>query len=95
MYCNSNQKEIVRMISGVIHCFIPTVHTVMFPETAIRAVTILNNKLETREINDKEMSYSEISIFSFGNLPVLLSHVISFAIGGAHTKFQGEGTRIG
>ena len=51
------------MISGVIHCFIATVHTVMAPETAIRAVTILNNKLETREINDKETSSSELSVF--------------------------------
>ena len=51
------------MISGVIHCFIATVHTVMFPETAIRAVTILNKKLETREINEKEMSYSELQFF--------------------------------
>ena len=49
------------MISGAIHCFIATMYTVKFPETAIRAV--LNNKLETREINNKEMSYSEISIF--------------------------------
>ena len=47
----------------MIHCFIATVHTVMSPETAIRAVTILNNKLETREIHDKEMSSSELSVF--------------------------------
>ena len=47
----------------MIHCFIATVHTIMSPETAIRAVTILNNKLETREIHDKEMSSSELSVF--------------------------------
>ena len=96
MYCNSNLKEIVHMISVVIHCFIATVHTLMFPETAIRAVTILNNKLETREINNKlDTMFRAFSFFLSNYLPILLSHVISFAKGGAYTKFQGECMRTG
>ena len=39
--------------------------------------------------------YSELSFFPFGNLPSLLSHVISFATGRAYTKFQEECIGIG
>ena len=58
------------MISGVIHCFIATVHTVMFPETATRAVTILTTnwrleKLMTKRCHILSFQFFPLEIYQF------------------------------
>ena len=52
------------MISGVIHCFITTVHTSMFLETAIRAETILTTNWRLEKLMKKRPHIQNFQFFS-------------------------------